>query len=163
MEEAGKILPRFLRKQWGSDDNRLAALLGPLWPLIVGKIIAQHVKPSAFRAGMLTLATACPSWATELPHLGGEVRTRVNAFLGAAMVKRLHVRLVPQLEMEALAARRPPSRDTSGPNGPHEAPEAALSAALPDTAALHEELARIVQQSFIKYFSRPPNGMNGWR
>lgn len=150
MEEIGKILPTVVGRQMGRGDSRLVEMLTPLWARAVGKGIAQNCRPMSFVSGTLTVATGCSCWAAQLRQMSEEVRAGVNSFLGKPLVKKLRVRQVTNLtfdqgrsELEARGGR------------PDEAALAPLNSKPDlDLSNLDPEIARTVERSFAKYFSR---------
>ena len=48
MDEIGKVLPALFKKQIGRSEPHLLEILTPLWPRIVGRIMAEHSQPAAF-------------------------------------------------------------------------------------------------------------------
>ena len=144
MEEIGKILPAIFKAEVRRADPALVEILVPLWPRVVGKGIAQQARPVTFAAGTLTLATACPTWATQLRHLAEEIRAQINNYLGSPIVKKLRVQHLPQRDAPELPAPPKSPLDPEALNLP--APEL--------TAKLDPEIAGILQRSFAKYFAR---------
>ena len=144
MEEIGKILPAVFKAEVRRADPALLEILVPLWPRVVGKGIAQQARPVTFAAGTLTLATACPTWATQLRHLAEEIRAQINNYLGSPIVKKLRVQHLPQMESAEQPAPQKSVLDREALNLP--APEL--------TAKLDPEIAGILQRSFAKYFAR---------
>jgi predicted nucleic acid-binding Zn ribbon protein len=145
LDEIGKILPAILKAQVQRAEPALVEVLVALWPRVVGKGIAQHTRPVAFAAGTLTLATGCPTWATQLRQMGEEIRAAVNNFLGSPIVRKLRVQHVPQMDSAELpAAQRKVPRNLEVPNLP------ALEAA----QKLDPEISGILERSYAKYFAR---------
>ena len=66
VDEIGKILPSLFSKQIRREEPYLLEILGPLWPRIVGKSIAQHSQPTLFASGVLSLAADSATWAKQL-------------------------------------------------------------------------------------------------
>jgi hypothetical protein len=167
VEEIGKVLPFVFRSYLQRLEPRVAEILAPLWSHVVGEPIAQHSQPVAFASGTLRLATSCPTWAAQLRHLSEEIRLEVNRYLGRAVVKRLSIRHssnwdpLPRRSKAAIQGSAStvklgsPSRSWPGPRpggsplGPEARPQA--SRRHPE---LDPEIARILEQSFTKYFSR---------
>lgn len=153
MEEIAQILPKIFRT--GPLGRRRAVLdvLIPLWPRAAGKLIAQHSAPMSFRDGTLTIAAASPAWASQLRQMSPTLCAHLNNFLGAPLVRRLFVK--------HRAFARPPS-----PSGPEPLPVPRFErspAAVPwsrEEVRLDPELARIVETSFAKYFSRGQGSVN---
>ncbi len=154
MEEVGKILPSILSRHMHRGDSRLVGVLTALWARAVGKGIAQHSRPVTFVSGTLTLATACPSWAAQLGLMSEELRAEINSFLGRPVVRKLRVRYMPGLVLE----NGDPKLETGDRR--LEKGESKLAGAPSKTAcelaSVDPEIARLVEDSFTKYFSRAP-------
>jgi hypothetical protein len=151
MEQVGNILPKALRKQLSARKPPVFEILSPLWAHVVGKLIAQHSRPVCFASGVLTLAASSPVWAGELRQISEQIRSQANTFLGNAAVRK--IRVVQALGFEA-------QKET--PAGP----ELANSVSLAEDEVrellwpageigIDPGLARVVERSFAKYFSRP--------
>jgi len=145
VDEIGKILPMVFKKQIRRVEPRLLEILVPLWPRIAGKTMAQHSRPAAFESGVLTLVTDCATWGSQLRQMTEDIRAEINCFLGQPVVKKLRVKNSTQLSLFSNAdlAARPATRklDLS--------PEQVDTSAIPDA-----EIARIVADSYAKYFAR---------
>jgi hypothetical protein len=145
VDDIGKILPGVLKMEVGRTEPRLLEILAPLWPRVAGKAIALHSRPVAFEAGTLTLATDCPTWTAQLCQMAEEIRAEVNSFLGRPLVKRLRVRKQAGWE-------RPKTTEVNQ--------RMSLPVRLPEKLSLQKavkfepEIARIVESSYAKYFSR---------
>jgi hypothetical protein len=145
VEEIGKILPAVFKRHVRQSEPALVELLASLWPRLVGKAIARQSRPVAFEAGMLQVATSCPTWAAQLRLLAEEIRAEINGHLGGPVVKKLRVRYEPQAGgTETLVPAR----------ASHSAPEIATGKGLHGAAGLEPELSGVLQRSFAKYFSR---------
>ncbi|HZO77173.1 MAG TPA: DUF721 domain-containing protein [Solirubrobacteraceae bacterium] len=59
------------------------------WPDAVGAAIAQHAKPVAERAGVLTISCESSVWAQELDLMSQGILERVNESLGSGRITRL--------------------------------------------------------------------------
>ncbi len=153
MEEVGKILPAAFKRRLRLGGPNLVEILASLWPRLVGKPIAQHSQPVAFDAGTLTLLTNCPSWAAQLQQMPEEIQAAINSFLGEPVVKKLVVRHAPNLSAEA------PNPKPETRNWKVEPINSDLDCDFQTSnfdfrKELDPEIARIVQLSFSKYFSR---------
>jgi hypothetical protein len=145
LDEIGKILPALFKLELQRTEPRLVEFLDPLWPRVAGKAIALHSRPVSFEAGILTLATDCSTWSTQLHQMAEEIRAEVNSFLGKPLVKKLRVRKVSgfrSFESPLLRGRVPPV---------HEKLE---EARLVNTAGSDRDVERVVQLSYAKYFAR---------
>lgn len=118
VQEVGKILPSIFKRHLQGLDPKLADILGPLWSRVAGKSIAEHSRPVAFEAGILTLATSCPAWAAELRKMAEEIRTEINRFLGGPVVRKLKIEQLMNFDPASLSKRRhdfPLPMETGGP------------------------------------------------
>ena len=59
------------------------------WPEVVGPLIARHAQPRRLRRGVLAVEVDGPEWLHELRYLERELRARLNARLGRAVVREL--------------------------------------------------------------------------
>ena len=59
------------------------------WPGLVGAAIADHARPVAERAGVLTVACESSVWAQELDLMGDAIRERLNQVLTRGHIVRL--------------------------------------------------------------------------
>ena len=144
MEELGKILPAIWKRHAQRANPHLADILASLWPQVVGKPLAQHCRPLGFEGGRLMLGTAESDWAVQLRFMSEEIRAEINSFLGSPAVKKLFVKHVPGLKFAAVL----PHDDTAPVIPANRLP---LDSA---GAKLDREVARIVAQSYAKYFAR---------
>lgn len=63
------------------------------WHELVGAQVAARCEPSSLGRGILRVVAANPAWANELRYLAPEVIRRVNAGVGAEVVRELKVTL----------------------------------------------------------------------
>lgn len=89
-ETFGAAIEQFLRVRGWENDARVAAVLSR-WPEIAGPDIADHCTPSSLRDGELVLTAESTAWATQLRLLATRIKDRVNADLGAAVVRTVKV------------------------------------------------------------------------
>lgn len=54
-----------------------------LWPEVAGASVAAATEPVSMREGILTVRCESAVWAQELELLGSDIRSRLNAALGA--------------------------------------------------------------------------------
>ncbi|MGH9326491.1 MAG: DUF721 domain-containing protein [Terriglobia bacterium] len=154
MEEIARILPKVLQKAPLRRRQPVLEILVPLWPRVVGKLIARFSRPASYHQGVLTVAASSPPWATQIREMREEIRAKVNGFLGAPVVKKLRVRYALPLQLEA-EIPAPEAQAAMPPENP--------SLRLPwteDENRLEPEIARIVERSFRKYFSRAGKDLN---
>jgi hypothetical protein len=83
------------------------------WKDVVGPAVAAHAEPTSLKGGVLRVRADSPAWATEIGYLADEIRSRVNALTGGALVSEVRVWTGPA-----------PSRGP-GPGAPASAPAAA--------------------------------------
>ena len=86
--------PRPLAEAFGAlaDELAPATLLADVqraWPATVGDAIAAQARPTAERAGVVTVSCAASVWAQELDLMAPQLIGRLNAALRAGAVTRL--------------------------------------------------------------------------
>ena len=86
----GAAIEAFLKVRGWENDARVAAVLSR-WADIAGPDIADHCTPASLRDGELVLAAESTAWATQLRLLSTKIKDRVNADLGAAVVRSVKV------------------------------------------------------------------------
>ncbi len=64
------------------------------WDLLVGDLLASHIRPIGLRDNVLTVEVIEPAWATQLKFLGDDLIRRVNEQVGVGTVTELVVRVV---------------------------------------------------------------------
>jgi len=152
MQEIGSILPVVLKSHLRFGEPRVIEILKPLWSRVVGKPIAQQSCPVAFAGGILLLNTACLAWAAQLHEMREEIRAQINNFWGSPVVKKVRVRYEPKLLAEA-GNWKLETGNAELDRGSKPGDQPLLShSGLPNS--LGSEVAKVVEQSFAKYFSR---------
>jgi len=147
VDEVGRILPLIFKKQIRRSEPHLLDIMVPLWSRIAGKIMAQHSRPVAFDAGVLTLTTDCPTWGGQLRQMTEEIRAGVNSFLGQTIVKKVVVKKVAQPGLFFAEEKMGKGRPYTMPAGPGPV----------DTGSLIDpEMRRAIAGSYAKYFARHP-------
>jgi predicted nucleic acid-binding Zn ribbon protein len=63
-----------------------------VWETAVGRRIASHAQPAAFRDGILTLRVDSSPWMQQLTYLKRDLISKVNAELGEDLVKDLFMK-----------------------------------------------------------------------
>lgn len=63
-----------------------------VWEPAVGRRIASHAQPAAFRDGILTLRVDSAPWMQQLTFLKRDLIAKVNAELGEELVKDLYMK-----------------------------------------------------------------------
>jgi len=61
------------------------------WESVVGATLVPHVRPLRLRRGVLFVAADGPTWMQEMQFLKRELRDRLNARLGRAVVRDIFV------------------------------------------------------------------------
>lgn len=97
MERAGQSLWSALHRV--ARPEKPLDLLVAVWPLMVGRRLADHTRPVAWSKGRVDVAVDQPEWQSQLESMGKDVRTQVNKWWGSELVRE--VRFVPE------KARRP--------------------------------------------------------
>jgi hypothetical protein len=87
-------------RRWGLEHPVETAKVFGNWKDLVGDQVAARCEPAGLSHGVLRVWAATPTWASELRYLAPEVIRRVNAGVGAPVVRELKVSLRP-----------PPARD----------------------------------------------------
>ena len=88
----GDVLRGALRRL--PDAQRLADhALWTHWDAVVGPTLARHARPERLRRGVLVVAVDSAEWMQELQFLKHELRERLNARLGRAVVRDLFLAL----------------------------------------------------------------------
>ena len=149
-------------------DPRVVEILAPLWLHVVGNGIAQHSRPIAFQSGVLKLATSCPASAVQMRRMSEEIRATINRYLGPGIVKKVSVRYNSKLALpdqqyatRACLPGTPAAPETSAPRRqfkPCFEPSRPKAQGSGGDVQLDPEVARILEQSFKKYFSRSAGG-----
>jgi predicted nucleic acid-binding Zn ribbon protein len=63
-----------------------------VWEAVAGQAIAAAARPTAERAGVLTITCAAAVWAQELDLMAGELIARLNAAPGVEGIRELRCR-----------------------------------------------------------------------
>jgi len=88
----GDVLRGALRRL--PDAQRLADhALWTHWDAVVGPTLARHARPERLRRGVLVVAVDSAEWMQELQFLKHELRERLNARLGRAVVRDVFLAL----------------------------------------------------------------------
>ena len=67
-----------------AEPAGLLARVQASWTEVVGPVIAAESEPVSEREGTVTVACRSAVWAQELELLGGDLRERLNASMGAS-------------------------------------------------------------------------------
>ena len=82
---------RLVEEQGWQDQSAVAVLMGE-WDQIVGRDIAEHVRPVSFAEGELSLEADSTAWATQLRLLLPQVHRAVDERVGTGVVTAIRVR-----------------------------------------------------------------------
>ena len=92
MESAKKSLWSALRRV--AKPEKPLDLLTAVWPLMVGRRLADHTRPVAWNKGRVDVAVDQPEWQSQLESMARDVRKQVNKWWGSELVRE--VRFVPE-------------------------------------------------------------------
>ena len=117
-------------------DRRLAVYrLWTFWDEVVGSALAARAQPAGFRDGVLSVRVGGAAWMQELQFMKEDLRERLNARLGAELIRDVY--FVSGRVEPPPAARPAAARATDG------APPAALPALRdPRLAEIFARIAR---------------------
>ena len=91
MHRAGEILRGALRRL-RRPEQPLDWLVA-VWPLVVGKRLAECTRPLACAAGVLEIGVAGAAWREQLAEMTDSLRAQINRWWGGELVRQ--VKLVP--------------------------------------------------------------------
>ncbi len=91
MRQAGEILRGALRRL--KRPEQPLDWLVAVWPLVVGKRLAERTRPLACAAGVLEIAVAGAAWREQLAEMTESLRGQINRWWGGELVRQ--VKLVP--------------------------------------------------------------------
>jgi predicted nucleic acid-binding Zn ribbon protein len=103
LEPVGPLVTRLLR-QLGLERRLEEFRAVELWPEVVGPAIAAQARAVSVRDGVLFVDVASNVWMQELGLLRGSITERLNARLGAPLVRKV-----------VLSMERHPRSDAPGP------------------------------------------------
>jgi hypothetical protein len=150
VEPIGPIVADALARL-GRSPEFLEARAIVAWAGVAGPRVAAHTRAEGLKGGVLTVRVDAAAWLHELTYLKADLQARLNADLGAAVVKE--IRLLPG------SVPRPPTSPAPAP--PEEEPPPLDPAA---AARIRQEAARIVDPALreaivalrLKVARRPP-------
>jgi predicted nucleic acid-binding Zn ribbon protein len=90
-EPLRSALGKLLDEQGWREELAVGGVFGR-WPEIVGPELAAHARPDGFSGGELLVTADSTAWAAQLRLLAGTLTARINAELGATVVRRVRVR-----------------------------------------------------------------------
>lgn len=86
----GEVLDAVMATRHWNERMRSAHVFSN-WEDVVGTDVARNCRPVRLVGGVLVVAAASPSWATQLRYLAPRLRLAVNTALGEPMVERVEV------------------------------------------------------------------------
>jgi hypothetical protein len=146
VEQLGKIIPGVFQRHMLRSDGATVHVIASLWSEIVGKHVAGRSRPVFLHKGKLVLESDWASWAIQLQQMSRQLCAKINDFLGRDLVLEIEIKLIPEM--------RPRVNEKAAVPGP-EAEFAVDPHLLPETSGLDAEMAKLVSESFVKYFARP--------
>jgi hypothetical protein len=90
MRRISSLLPGLLESLQENDEASLAFLV-EFWPEIVGKELAERVKPLSLRGGCLVLEVPSEVWKNQLTDLRRMICSAVNDFWGTKRVEKIRL------------------------------------------------------------------------
>jgi len=102
LEPVGPLVERLLRRL-GLDRRLEEQRVVAVWPEVVGPTVAAEAEATAVRDGVLFVDVASNVWLQELGLLRDRIVERLNARLGAPLVRKI-----------VLSIARPPHPDAEG-------------------------------------------------
>ncbi len=90
LEDSSQVMYRAL-KLAGLSDHAQRLHIFQCWRDVVGSKIAARTTPDMFRAGVLFVKVASPTWQQELSYLKVDIIAKLNKTLGKSMVHELKV------------------------------------------------------------------------
>lgn len=114
-QPVSRAVDDLLAQRGWRDESAIARLIAQ-WPEIVGPDLAEHVRPTGFRDGVLTLAAESTAWATQVRLLIKDLHAVVDQQVGGGIVTSISV-LGPQAPSWVAGPRRVKGRgprDTYG-------------------------------------------------
>lgn len=86
-----QALERLVADQGWQDESAVAVLMGE-WEQIVGRDLAEHVRPASFSDGELTLEAESTAWATQVRLLLPQVHRAIDDRVGRGVVAAIRIR-----------------------------------------------------------------------
>jgi predicted nucleic acid-binding Zn ribbon protein len=84
-------LDRLVEDQGWQDQSAVAVLMGQ-WEQIVGRDLAEHVRPASFTDGELILDAESTAWATQVRLLLPQLHRAVDDRVGRGVVRAIRIR-----------------------------------------------------------------------
>ena len=111
LEPVGPLLQRLLH-QLGLDRHLAEYRAVEAWAEVVGPTVAAQARAVAVRDGVLFVDVTSNVWMQELVLLRDSIADRLNAHLGAPLVRKV----VLSIERRALSEAPPRQREEEEPN-----------------------------------------------
>ena len=86
----GRAVDDLVAQQGWQDETAVAVLMGQ-WEQIVGTDLAEHVQPTSFADGELTVAAESTTWATQVRLLLPDLHRAIDANVGPGVVTRIRI------------------------------------------------------------------------
>ncbi len=90
-QHIGAIIQEWLRSQ-NLDDKLQQKSIPGYWIEIVGETVAKHAEVERVEQGKMYIRVESATWRNEVMLRREEIRAKVNAHLGAEIVKEVIVR-----------------------------------------------------------------------
>jgi predicted nucleic acid-binding Zn ribbon protein len=88
----GEILKTFFENKVPPSLNEESRVFGA-WSKAVGSDVSRQANPVSFRNGILFVETRHPVWTSELNARRHLIQRKLNAAVGAELVREIHFRL----------------------------------------------------------------------
>lgn len=89
-QPVSRAVEDLLAQRGWRDDSAIAQLMAQ-WTEVVGPDLAEHVRPTGFRDGVLALSAESTAWATQVRLLIKDLHAVVDQHLGAGIVTSITV------------------------------------------------------------------------
>lgn len=89
-QPVSRAVDDLLTQRGWRDESAIAHLMAQ-WPEIVGQDLAEHVRPTGFREGVLSLTAESTAWATQVRLLIKDLHAVVDQQVGAGIVTSISV------------------------------------------------------------------------
>ena len=87
-ERCGDVMPQLMSFLKCEKEYQVQRVFY-FWEKIVGKYIAQHVRPVRMDFRTLNLSADAPAWASQLRYMEREIIDKINAFVCAEFVREI--------------------------------------------------------------------------
>lgn len=89
-QDMSHAVEAFLARMGWSEQIKMASVIGR-WRDVVGDQLADKCEAVSFDDGVLVVKAESTAWATQLQHMNGQIRHRVNEELGRELVRELKI------------------------------------------------------------------------